>query len=116
MEAELSCTAANGKSEGFGELKGGLIVRCSSIVCQYLQLAKCPLLEEIGKLISFEIAIGANARIWLRAEHHRQSVLLAHVLTRLDAMRWLPFQQVNQRLVLLESQQTELLKELQMNK
>ena len=113
MEPELSCTAANSKSEGFGELKGGLVVRCSSIVTQYLQLAKCPLLEEIGKLISFEIAIGVNARVWLKAENHRQSVLLARLLTHLDALLWSPFQQVNQKLVLLERTQKDLLKELQ---
>jgi exosome complex RNA-binding protein Rrp4 len=60
------CTAASGKAAGFGPLNGGYILECSTGLARVL-LSKptSPVLEALGKSLSFEIAVGMNGRVWV---------------------------------------------------
>ena len=42
---------------------------------------KCQLLKQLGKGISFEIAVGMNGRIWLKAKSVRQTLAVAKALS-----------------------------------
>lgn len=99
MEPELECVdATTGKSEGFGELKGGLMINTSlEFARQYVQsrrfslysmqmliarllTPKHPLLPLIAAQYPFEVAIGMNGRIWFKAEAVDQTIALKRVL------------------------------------
>jgi hypothetical protein len=71
IDPELCCTDASGKAAGFGPLNGGYIFECSTGLARVL-LSKptCPVLEALGKSLSFEIAVGMNGRVWVICTHH----------------------------------------------
>jgi exosome complex component RRP40 len=65
METELSCVSEQGKSEGLGELTGGMMISCSLSLAHRL-LHENDLLLNIGERVPFEIAIGLNGRLWIK--------------------------------------------------
>jgi len=85
MDPELECyDAETGKGSGFGELKGGMIFSISLGLARRLlgdgkkmqQAAMragekweggsgVELLEELGRSIAFECAIGRNGKVWV---------------------------------------------------
>jgi len=103
MEPELQCfDAQTRKAEGFGELKGGFIVRCSLKMCrEYVVL--CPLkivvvmhlsslldskhylLPLVGSRFPFEAAVGMNGRIWVSAKETKQTIALARCIEASDS-------------------------------
>ena len=102
MEPELECfDAQTRKSEGFGELKGGFIVRCSLKMCReyvvrfpfkiivVMCLAslldpKHYLLPLVGSRFPFEAAVGMNGRIWVTAKEIKQTIALARCIEASD--------------------------------
>lgn len=83
MEPEVSCAAPPGvnardwvtKESVFGELTGGHVFDCPSSVCRQLMSTDCPLLEAIGSVAPFEIAVGLNGRVWLDSKAETTVVL-----------------------------------------
>jgi len=83
MDPELSCAAPDGvgakdwvtKEAIFGELSGGLNFECAPSICAALQCDGCAVLEALGELAPFELAVGANGRVWLNAEASAMVVL-----------------------------------------
>lgn len=78
MEPELSCAAPAGVVSKdwmtgqslFGELKSGTVFGCSLAVARSLAADDRPggqLLTLIGEHTPFEVAVGANGRVWLNA-------------------------------------------------
>lgn len=68
MTPELSCVDATGKASGFGQLKDGFVFQCSTGLARaLLSRPTCPVLEALGKGLSFEIAVGLNGRVWVNA-------------------------------------------------
>jgi exosome complex component RRP40 len=64
METELSCVGE--KVEGLGELSGGMMISCSRyLVAQLLNPGH--VLRALGEKLPFEIAIGSNGRVWVKA-------------------------------------------------
>lgn len=103
MEPELECfDAQTHKADGFGELKGGYLVTCSlGLARSYVQRFKSlgseisltnavysllspayPLLSTAGNLFPFEVAIGLNGRVWIKADDVPRTVLLARAIER----------------------------------
>ena len=85
IESELTCKAPPGlgaakdwvtKESVFGELAGGHLFDCPSGTCRELLLDDSPLLEALGAVAAFEIAVGMNGRIWLDAEKEATAVLV----------------------------------------
>eukprot|EP00310_Coccolithus_braarudii_P020082 CAMPEP_0183345248 /NCGR_PEP_ID=MMETSP0164_2-20130417/10741_1 /TAXON_ID=221442 /ORGANISM="Coccolithus pelagicus ssp braarudi, Strain PLY182g" /LENGTH=252 /DNA_ID=CAMNT_0025516375 /DNA_START=18 /DNA_END=776 /DNA_ORIENTATION=- len=76
MEPEATCQAPPGiaakdwvtREALFGELVAGTLFECPLSLCSYLEAEDCPVLQALGDLAPFEIAVGANGRIWLHAE------------------------------------------------
>ncbi|GAA6044769.1 hypothetical protein JCM8097_002881 [Rhodosporidiobolus ruineniae] len=68
-EPEISCVdPTTQKASGFGELKGGMLVRGVELGrCRALLSPKNPLLARLGSQFPFEIAVGMNGRVWLKA-------------------------------------------------
>uniref|UniRef100_A0A453F5Z6 Ribosomal RNA-processing protein 40 n=1 Tax=Aegilops tauschii subsp. strangulata TaxID=200361 RepID=A0A453F5Z6_AEGTS len=68
MNPELSCMDASGKAAEFGQLKSGYTFETSTgLARMLLSSPTCPLLEALGKKLSFEIAVGLNGRVWVNA-------------------------------------------------
>ncbi|ORX40171.1 hypothetical protein BD324DRAFT_616657 [Kockovaella imperatae] len=85
MEPELECfDPATGKSDGFGELKEGLVVDCSLQLCRRLLTPKNPLLPILASVIPFEIAIGLNGRIWFKSSSIDETIALQRVIQGID--------------------------------
>ena len=85
MEPEVSCKAPPGvgaakdwvtRESVFGELTGGHVFDCPQILCRDLLDADGPLLDALGGVGAFELAVGVNGRVWLDAEHETMVVLV----------------------------------------
>ncbi|GAA6012839.1 hypothetical protein JCM11491_006195 [Sporobolomyces phaffii] len=68
-EPELSCVdQTTQKSAGFGELEDGYLIRDVELGrCRALLSPKNPLLSQLGSKFPFEVAVGMNGRIWVKA-------------------------------------------------
>ncbi|OCF30625.1 exosome complex component RRP40 [Kwoniella heveanensis CBS 569] len=86
MEPEIECFDPNtGKAEGFGELKGGLMVTCSLQLCRKLLNPKFPVLPTLAASIPFEIAVGLNGRVWFKTETVSESIALKRIIEGVDS-------------------------------
>ncbi|XP_078431895.1 uncharacterized protein LOC144703575 [Wolffia australiana] len=79
MNPEISCTDASGKAAEFGQLKDGFSFDSSTGLCSML-LSTCPVLETLGKKLSFEIAVGVNGRVWVNAGSPKSVVAISSAL------------------------------------
>ncbi|KAJ2925618.1 hypothetical protein H1R20_g11475, partial [Candolleomyces eurysporus] len=85
MEPELECfDAQTRKAEGFGELKGGFVVRCSLKMCRQLLDSKHFLLPLLGGKFPLESAIGMNGRVWISAKEPKQIIAVARCIEAVD--------------------------------
>ncbi|KAF9485918.1 exosome complex exonuclease RRP40 [Pholiota conissans] len=85
MEPELECfDAQTRKSEGFGELKGGFVVRCSLKMCRELLDPKHFLLPLLGGRFPLEVAVGLNGRVWVSAKEIKQTIALVRCIEAAD--------------------------------
>lgn len=81
MTPELSCVDANGKASGFGHLKNGFIFECSTGLARaLLSRPMCPVLEALGKSLSYEIAVGLNGRVWVNAPNVSTVILVSNAI------------------------------------
>jgi exosome complex component RRP40 len=87
IETELTCVSPHTqKAEGMGELKGGLMVDCSSRQTRVLMDRTHPLLTALGERFPFEVAVGMNGKIWVCAGDVEQTMNVQRVLKKaLDA-------------------------------
>ncbi|PPQ92828.1 hypothetical protein CVT25_004316 [Psilocybe cyanescens] len=85
MEPELECfDAQTRKSEGFGELRGGFVVRCSLKMCRDLLDPKHFLLPLLGGRFPLEAAVGVNGRVWVSAKEFKQTIAIARCIEAAD--------------------------------
>ena len=113
MDPELECfDAQTRKSEGFGELKGGFLVRCSLGMCRlyvgvlvagypYLMLddtssialkisssrlldPKHFLLPLLGSMFPLETAVGMNGRVWVNCKSPKHTIAVARCIEAAD--------------------------------
>ncbi|KAI8578663.1 hypothetical protein K450DRAFT_245941 [Umbelopsis ramanniana AG] len=81
MEAELQCfNPSTGKADGYGELKGGFVIKCSLGLCRRLLNPETPILSFLGEHFPFETAVGMNGRIWVNSEGPKYTILLANAI------------------------------------
>jgi len=93
MDPEISCAAPPGvisrdwvtRESIFGELMGGHTFACPAALCRVLASEdECPLLEALSEVSAFELAAGANGRVWVDAQEAsmvilaQQAMLLCH--------------------------------------
>ncbi|KAM0938118.1 putative exosome complex RNA-binding protein 1/RRP40/RRP4 [Dioscorea sansibarensis] len=81
MNPELSCTDASGKAAEFGPLKDGYMFETSTgLARMLLSSPTCPVLEALGKKMSFETAIGLNGRVWVNAPSPSTIILVSNAI------------------------------------
>eukprot|EP00033_Pygsuia_biforma_P004034 GCRY01004418.1.p1 GENE.GCRY01004418.1~~GCRY01004418.1.p1 ORF type:complete len:258 (-),score=59.19 GCRY01004418.1:407-1126(-) len=78
-EPEIVCVSERNKSDGFGELKEGCIVDVSLSLSRQL-LQDGFILKTLAGYLSFEVAVGMNGRVWVRAATPLHTVLVMNVL------------------------------------
>ncbi|PON73778.1 Exosome complex RNA-binding protein 1/RRP40/RRP [Parasponia andersonii] len=87
MNAELSCTDASGKAAEFGPLKDGYMFECSTGLSRtLLSSPPCPVLEALGKKISFEVAVGLNGRVWVNAASPSTVIITANAIMKSESL------------------------------
>lgn len=85
MEPELECfDAQTRKSEGFGELKGGFVVRCSLQLCRQLLDPQHFLLPLLGARFPLESAVGMNGRVWISTKETKHTIAIARCIEAVD--------------------------------
>ena len=90
-EPEIACyNPSTGKSEGMGELKGGMLFDVSLGLARRLLMKEqweeggVALLELLGEKVGFEVAVGRNGRVWVRAESVRETLVVGRALREVD--------------------------------
>ncbi|XP_043723717.1 putative exosome complex component rrp40 isoform X1 [Telopea speciosissima] len=87
MNPELSCTDASGKAAEFGLLKDGYMFETSTGLSRMLLSSPtCPVLEGLGKKLSFEIAVGLNGRVWVNAGSPSTVILVANAIMNSESL------------------------------
>ncbi|ETW81693.1 hypothetical protein HETIRDRAFT_51402 [Heterobasidion irregulare TC 32-1] len=85
MEPELECfDAQTRKAEGFGELKGGLLVRCSLKMARNLLDPSYFLLSLLGSHFPLDVAVGVNGRVWIKANEVRDTIAVTRCIEAAD--------------------------------
>ncbi|KAH8114749.1 hypothetical protein DFH11DRAFT_1688831 [Phellopilus nigrolimitatus] len=85
MDPELECfDSQTRKAEGFGELKGGFLVRCSLGMCRRLLDPEYFLLPLLGSMFPLETAIGMNGRVWVNTKSPKHTIAVARCIEAAD--------------------------------
>ena len=101
MDPELECfDAQSRKSEGFGELKEGFMVRCSLGMCRQSVISplswmplndsnrlldpKHYLLPLLGSKFPLDVAVGVNGRVWINAKSPKHTIAIARCIEAAD--------------------------------
>lgn len=76
LEPELACVDSLGKKGKLGILSEGLVFSCSMNLVRKISKVNCPLILGMQNEIPFEIAIGMNGRLWIKAKTIRETIAL----------------------------------------
>ena len=87
VEPELSCMALHGPKKEwvtglsqFGELKDGATINASTALCQSLLQTDCVVLQCLGRRMPFEMAVGFNGFVWVRAQSQAHHVVITNAI------------------------------------
>jgi len=81
MEPELICVDSYGKKAGLGVLAGGGFMFSVPLhLVRKLLAPDSTLLKTLGGSTPFEVAVGMNGRVWLRARSVRETMILAQAM------------------------------------
>lgn len=87
MEPELTCIhPESNKAEGYGELSAGFMIKCSLFLCRSLLTKNTAVLAELAKILPFEIAVGLNGRVWVKADSIEKTVFVQEVIQRTELL------------------------------
>ncbi|KAL1805666.1 hypothetical protein ACET3Z_028734 [Daucus carota] len=87
MNPELSCMDASGKAAEFGPLKDGYMFKSSTGLSRMLLSSPtCPVLEALGKKLSFEIAVGLNDHAWVNAASPSTVILVSNAIMNSETL------------------------------
>ncbi|CAG7853045.1 Exosome complex component rrp40 AltName: Full=Ribosomal RNA-processing protein 40 [Serendipita indica DSM 11827] len=85
LEPELECfDAQTRKADGFGELKGGLVISCSLGLARKLLDPAHFLLPLLGTKFALDAAIGVNGRIWFKTATPKQTIAISRCIQAVD--------------------------------
>ena len=93
LDPEVVCyNPSTGKSEGMGELKGGMLFDISLGMARRLLMNKQKedggllVLDECAEKLPFEVAIGRNGRIWVNSAAIKETLLVGKALQETDKL------------------------------
>jgi len=87
---ELSCRHPYFKKDWvtgsniFGQLKGGYVINVKLTFAAKLLEPNCFLLNELGKHFKYEVAIGANGRIWINSVSPRDIIIIKNAIVNAE--------------------------------
>ncbi|EKM51877.1 uncharacterized protein PHACADRAFT_199383 [Phanerochaete carnosa HHB-10118-sp] len=85
MEPELECfDAQTRKAEGFGELKGGFLAKCSLQMSRMLLDPSHFLLPLLGSKFPLDVAIGVNGRVWISTKEPKHTIAVTRCIEAVD--------------------------------
>lgn len=86
IETELVCVNSNGKRDGLGLIgdKGGTMTGVSIDTVRILLSPHCDLLERLGQMYRYEIALGMNGRVWVNSDEAATVVRVVSELHKFD--------------------------------
>ena len=82
LDPVLTCVdASTGKAKGLGHLKGGYVLKCGSgLARKLLRWPPAPVLAALGETIPYELAVGVNGWVWVKAEAPADTILVTNAL------------------------------------
>jgi len=83
----------------FVELKGGFMFDCSLNWAHRLNRIKSPHLKYLSTFFPFEVAIGVNGRMWIKACHIKHTLMLANILKNGEYCNMRQFEVMTQTLL-----------------
>ncbi|BFF95963.1 exosome complex component RRP40 [Drosophila madeirensis] len=84
IEPELVCVNSNGKRGKLGLLADGFFFKCTLNLGRLLLRENCPALAALTRELAYEIAIGVNGRIWVKANSLRETMALSNAILTLE--------------------------------
>ncbi|KAG9333577.1 hypothetical protein JZ751_011314 [Albula glossodonta] len=87
MEPELVCIDSCGRSNGMGVFgEGGLLFRVSLGLVRRLLAPQNAIVKELEKVFPFEMVVGMNGRVWVKAQTTQHMLVLANLLESCENM------------------------------
>uniref|UniRef100_A0A1A9WZZ3 Exosome complex component RRP40 n=1 Tax=Glossina brevipalpis TaxID=37001 RepID=A0A1A9WZZ3_9MUSC len=80
FEPELVCVNSSGKKGKLGVLNEGFVFNCSLNLARLILREDCPLLNALTKEMPFEIAVGMNGRIWIKAKSIKETIAVGNAI------------------------------------
>eukprot|EP00475_Leptophrys_vorax_P005265 TRINITY_DN13193_c0_g1_i1.p1 TRINITY_DN13193_c0_g1~~TRINITY_DN13193_c0_g1_i1.p1 ORF type:complete len:271 (-),score=49.58 TRINITY_DN13193_c0_g1_i1:142-924(-) len=89
MNPEVTCKAAVNDASAkewvtgeaiYGELQGGYVFSCSISLAKKLLEDECVVLNALGSSLPFEVAVGYNGRVWVKATSPMNTILISNCI------------------------------------
>ncbi|GFN91331.1 exosome complex component rrp40-like [Plakobranchus ocellatus] len=81
MEPEIVCIDSYGRSSGMGVIRnGGFLFHTSLNLARKLLNPQCILLKTLGNRFQFEITVGINGRVWVKAHSDIQTIAIVNAI------------------------------------
>jgi exosome complex component RRP40 len=90
FEPEIECVnASTNKSDGLGELKGGMVFDVSPGMARRLMMSEgkggVVILEGCAERLAFEVAVGRNGKVWVCSKSVRETLAVGNALVTADS-------------------------------
>ncbi|XP_028816398.1 exosome complex component RRP40 [Denticeps clupeoides] len=87
MEPELACIDSCGHANGMGVFgEGGLMFRLSLGLVRRLLAPQSMIVKDLEKLFPFEMVVGLNGRVWVKAKSIQQTLIVTNLLESCENM------------------------------
>lgn len=86
VDPELACVSLRKRADGFGELAGGTLLRTSLAHARALLAPECAVLRALGELLPYEVAVGLNGRVWVKAACPAHTILVANAIANAELL------------------------------
>ncbi|KAJ8339830.1 hypothetical protein SKAU_G00344630 [Synaphobranchus kaupii] len=87
MEPELVCMDSCGRANGMGVFGlGGLLMKVSLGLVRRLLVPQSALVKELEKVFPFEMVVGLNGRVWVKAQSTQHMLVLGNLLEGCENM------------------------------
>ncbi|XP_006011633.1 exosome complex component RRP40 [Latimeria chalumnae] len=104
IEPELACIDSCGRANGMGVIgQDGLLFKVSLGLVRKLLSPESEIIKDLGKVYPFELVVGLNGRIWVKAKTIHQTLIVANILEACEHLtseqRRLAFMKFSENLV-----------------
>ncbi|NXE08840.1 EXOS3 protein, partial [Lophotis ruficrista] len=87
MEPEMVCIDSSGRSSGMGLIgQDGFLFKVSLGLIRKLLAPECEIIQELSQLYPFELVLGMNGRIWVKAKTVKQTLIIVNILEACEYM------------------------------